>query len=1245
MRGAKDSVKRRAIFDYHRNNADLLILQETHSDSSIEKLWENEWGGRIILSHGTTLSKGVGMFFSKTLFQSVRNIYKDMEGRFVLVDIHQNDMMITLLALYAPNENNAYFFTKINDVLKDRHEHKVIIGDFNCTLNVNLDRHNTYCNNNKAKEEIENIMNHYCLNDVWRVQNPDKKEYSWFKKGQITKASRIDYALVTKGLDQNIKNIMYLSSIKTDHRAIYMVIDLNKTERGKGFWKMNTSLLTNQQYIDCINETIELCKTRERGKNPDPVLEWELLKKRIKETTIEFTKNNVTKDRIIISQLSEKVNEYEERLPLNEEETELWQKTKLELEEKMMTRTKGILFRSKVKWYEEGEKNSRYFFSLEKARYNAKTCFKIIDDQGQEYSETKDILKVQKDFYTTLYAQEKDVKFTLKNNFNIYVPHQIKEQQGVQITYQEIEEAIKTMKNNKTPGQDGIPVDFYKVFWRQIKPLFYDMMLTGYEKEYLHTTARQGILNLIPKANKDTRYVKNLRPITLLNVDYKIIEKCVANKMMPALEHIINKDQRGFMKDRRISVNIRKILDIIQQAKHEDLEAVVLSLDFVKCFDKCSFDILHGSLEFFDFGSIVKEWTKILYRDFSVKIQNNGHFSDNIEIKKGVHQGGCCSSVYFLVIAEILAICLRNNQQIDGITFRDIRNLLNQFADDMDICSIANEDSLREIFKELDVFRQQSGFTISYEKTTLYRIGSLRHSSAQMYNMDQVAWSNEDITVLGVTIAHEDILEKNFTPMIEKVRTVLNAWYNRGLSLVGKIQVVNTLVSSLFVYKMMVLPLMPKHIIKNIENEIRAFIWNKKKAKIALAVLKLPKHQGGLALVDLHKKDKALKTSWPLILYQEEHYSELVYQQMKNTTLKHHIWCCHIHPEDVKQLKIRNTFWEDVLKCWCEYNYYKDNKIENQYLWYNSKVKVGGKIVLWTDCFQKGLMYVHQLFVQNQFKDENLVYNEYGLTKMRYNSIKMAIPREWKHHFQQTPKISFCPVPPHEYDMCINVYKKSSKKVYNYLLDDVMLLHNKYLKWREDLGQDFCQTLYYYVLMHKDIYKVTNVPKYRSFQYRINQRALITNIKLQQWGIVASNLCFFCKEKEETVLHLMWECTEVQSLWTNLWIYVQQRFPNQKFEVNKVNVIFNKLVDNPANIVNFLCLITKQYIYSSKCMKNSLSFSELKMRIGRIENIEKYIATKNETVSKHLSKWSDGCRKENVNLELANFITNYIHDM
>ena len=348
-----------------------------------------------------------------------------------------------------------------------------------------------------------------------------------------------------------------------------------------------------------------------------------------------------------------------------------------------------------------------------------------------------------------------------------------------------------------------------------------DLLTESYEKEILHFSARQRILNLIPKPAKDARRVKNLRPITLLNTDYKIIEKGLAEKMIPALEHIINKDQRGFMKNRRISVNIRKMLDIMSETDTKELEAVVLSLDFVKCFDRCSFGILYGSLDYFGFGTVVRKWTEISYRDFEVKIQNNGYFSGKIDIGRGVHQGGCCSAIYFLVIAEILAIALRSNGNIKGIVVQEIVNLLNQFADDMDIFSECCEESIRAILDELKSFHEQSGFLVSYDKTTLYRIGSLKYSKAQMYGISDFEWTNEDIKVLGVTIAHEDILEKNYENMVEKVRKILNSWQNRGLSLLGKVQVINTLVASQFVYKMMVLPNMPMKILKSIENVMK----------------------------------------------------------------------------------------------------------------------------------------------------------------------------------------------------------------------------------------------------------------------------------------------------------------------------------------------------------------------------------------------------------------------------------------
>ena len=807
------------------------------------------------------------------------------------------------------------------------------------------------------------------------------------------------------------------------------------------------------------------------------------------------------------------------------------------------------------------------------------------------------------------------------------------------------------MKNNKTPGEDGIPVDFYKVFWNQLKKPFMQMMHEVYEKGKLHCTARQGILNLIPKAGKDARVVKNLRPITLLNTDYKIIEKGVAEKMIPSLNQIIHRDQRGFMKNRRISVNIRKLLDIMHMADVQDMEAVVLSMDFVKCFDRCSFRILFGSLDYFGFGEMVKTWTEILYKDFMVKIQNNGHFSSHIDIERGVHQGGCCSAIYFLVIAEILAISLRGNEEIEGIVVKEIISLLNQFADDMDIFSMASEKSIRAIMGELHSFQLQSGFLVSYDKTTLYRIGSLRYSKAAMYNITDFAWSSADIKVLGVTISYDEISDKNFEPMISKVRTILGSWENRGLSLLGKVQVINSLIASQFVYKMMVLPNISSRIIKCLENEIRDYLWNGKKSKVAFRTLQNDKQNGGLKLVNLKYKEKALKATWPQILKTEPEYSQIVYNILRCSTLGEDLWRCNLKMEDVQYLRIKEEFWHQVLESWCLYNFNNNVRVENQLLWYNSLIRVRGKPIFWQDMYKNGLKYVHQLFEGGDFRSQECMWEDFRLSPLRYNSLKVSIPLCWKQFFQEYGhQILFSPIPPHNYDQSITVKLKNfAREVYWTIMDDILVIHNKYLKWRQELGEEWGEeaNLIDYGKYHKRLYAITNVPKFRSFQYRVLQRALVTNVQMKHWGMIESDLCSFCGECRESISHLLASCSMVLSLWGRVKGWLEVKYEGISMEWGIKNIIFNTVARTDRHVINFLVLVTKQYIYRQRCMKSNLSFAELIRIFEKYSRIEKYIAIKHGKLPMYVKKW-ENLKKDstyNVRVDISEFISEYVLEM
>ena len=337
----QNSIKRRAIFDKHRFNADFLIVQETHSSHEMENIWQSEWGGKIIFAHGTTAARGVAIFIKKGLEIYIRNVYTDEDGRCVIFDLEASDIIVPIVALYAPNQDTPSFYRK-------RSEHKILIGDFNLTLNVELDRENTYCNNNNLMQEVQNIMDEFQLVDVWRQRYEEKREYSWIKSGTYPiKASRIDLALTSGGIDHYTQMIQYLSSIYTDHRALYMVLEVSNNQRGTGYWKLNTSILQDQQYINQMN--IELERTINTLQCKSPSKKWEKIKSRIKEFTVKYARQQGSEDKLIISQLSEKINEYESSLPLTKEDDKILTETKAELEEKMMKRVRGIMFRSKVK--------------------------------------------------------------------------------------------------------------------------------------------------------------------------------------------------------------------------------------------------------------------------------------------------------------------------------------------------------------------------------------------------------------------------------------------------------------------------------------------------------------------------------------------------------------------------------------------------------------------------------------------------------------------------------------------------------------------------------------------------------------------------------------------------------------------------------------------------------------------------------------------------------------------------------
>ena len=301
------------------------------------------------------------------------------------------------------------------------------------------------------------------------------------------------------------------------------------------------------------------------------------------------------------------------------------------------------------------------------------------------------------------------------------------------------------------------------------------------------------------------------------------------------------------------------------------------------------------------------------------------------------------------------------------------------------------------------------------------------------------------------------------------------------------------------------------------------------------------------------------------------------------------------------------------------------------FIWYNSEIRIDNKPFLWKTPYNRGLKYIYQLYKNQRLKSIKAVNEEFGLTLMQFNSLISTIPQHLKTE--------------NTYHAENQIQASTAKEVYTFLVREEKILHTKLQTWENDLK---CDILYQnFAKSFQHIVRISNIPKYRSFQYRLLHRAIVNNIHLKHWKIIEDDNCTLCGQHRETYLHLFIYCKKVEPIWLKLKSYMK-RYGLKNIDFNERNVIFNCLIpDQPSHIKNFLCLVTKQYIYRQWCLRKDLSFNELIALIYSLENNEKYIASKSNKLLKHHRKWypdtEQAAKTNRTNID--EYITSYIEMM
>ena len=173
------------------------------------------------------------------------------------------------------------------------------------------------------------------------------------------------------------------------------------------------------------------------------------------------------------------------------------------------------------------------------------------------------------------------------------------------------------MASEKSPGTDGLPSEFYKVFWEEIGESLTSALNFSFEIGQLP-------ISQLPKKDADHNLIKNWRPLTLLNCDYNIASKAIANRIKTVLPELISDDQSGFIKNRCISDNIRTLDSVIQYTANKNIPGLLLFLDFEKAFDTLEWPFIEKSLQHFGFGPSLSKWVRLCYCKTESCILNNG---------------------------------------------------------------------------------------------------------------------------------------------------------------------------------------------------------------------------------------------------------------------------------------------------------------------------------------------------------------------------------------------------------------------------------------------------------------------------------------------------------------------------------------------------------------------------------------------------------------------------------------------
>ena len=332
------------------------------------------------------------------------------------------------------------------------------------------------------------------------------------------------------------------------------------------------------------------------------------------------------------------------------------------------------------------------------------------------------------------------------------------------------------MEENKSPGKDGIPMEFYITFWHLIKNDFVELINhIFFVKKELTDSMKTAIISMTPKKDPNDTDIAKWRPISLLCVDYKIITKALTNRLLTTLDEIISIEQSAAVPNRTIYNNLFTIRDVIEYSNKKKIPRYILSFDQEKAFDKVDRDYLFKCMEKVSYPKQYIQFLQIIYQETYSQIQNNGYFSECIKLERRVGQGCPLSFPLYCPQNDVFTNSVNKDPNIKGFTLpeRQATLKLSQYADDSSLIS-TNISDIAFIFEQFSKCNEATGCSLNIRKTE----GLLIQTNRVFYNNNKfpIKWKITDFfKILGIHFNNDVEMTNrcNIIKCIQKMKTML----------------------------------------------------------------------------------------------------------------------------------------------------------------------------------------------------------------------------------------------------------------------------------------------------------------------------------------------------------------------------------------------------------------------------------------------------------------------------------------